>query len=113
MSRGTLRWSTYTKRFLPLNDWYAEKAAHSIPVARSDLPCPMIISDGIEMKSMLDGQTYTSKRAYHDSLRKGGCEVVYGEDLQKYSAPTYDEKAHTNEIASDVKTAIEQIEGRL
>jgi hypothetical protein len=113
MSSGKLRWSKISHRFLPLNDWYAEKAAHSIPVARSDLPCPMIISDSIEMKSMLDGQTYTSKRAYQDSLRRTGHEVCYGEDLTKFTAPTYDEKAHTDDIASDVKTAIEQIEGRL
>lgn len=41
--------------------------------ARSSLPCPMIISDGIDpIESMADGRTYTSKTALRRSYRADG-----------------------------------------
>jgi len=42
-------------------------------VGRSDLPCPMVISDGIEpTESMADGQVYTSKTALRRTYRADG-----------------------------------------
>ncbi|OUJ13824.1 hypothetical protein [Acetobacter okinawensis] len=41
--------------------------------ARSDLPCPMLITDTIdETQSMADGQFYTSKRALRRTYRADG-----------------------------------------
>jgi len=74
---------------------------------RSDeVPLPHIISDCTEMRSMLDGKTYTSKRAYEASIKAGGCEIVGNSDLSKYTAPKYDEKAHVADIVQDVKQSI-------
>lgn len=40
---------------------------------RSDLPCPMLISDQIEpTKSMVDGQYYTSKAALRATYKPSG-----------------------------------------
>lgn len=74
-----------------------------------EVALPHIISDCIEMKSMLDGQTYTSKRAYYASVKAGGCEIVGNEDLTKHVAPTYDEKQHAADIASDVRRAMQEV----
>lgn len=42
-------------------------------VARSPLPCPMIISDSIDpTESMADGKTYTSKTALRRTYRPDG-----------------------------------------
>ncbi|GAB6854048.1 hypothetical protein [Asaia astilbis] len=42
-------------------------------LARSDLPCPMIISDTIDpTESMADGNTYTSKTALRRTYRPDG-----------------------------------------
>ncbi len=43
---------------------------------RSHLAAPMVMRDTIEMRSMADGEIYTSKRAYYDSLKRKGCEIV-------------------------------------
>lgn len=80
---------------------------------RSDeVPLPHIISDCVELRSMLDGKIYTSKRAYYDSVKAGGCEIVGNDDQTKYSTPTYDEKKHTADIAADVKRAIQEVSSK-
>lgn len=65
------------------------KVKKEIPVARSDLACPMVLSDQIETKSMVDGQTYTSKRALRESYRRKGYVEVGNEEQkpQKKAAP--------------------------
>lgn len=42
----------------------------------SALPRPMIISDACELRSMADGQIYTSKSAYYADIRARGLEIV-------------------------------------
>ncbi len=90
----------------------AQKRFAEISHARADFPCPQIISDNFEMKSMLDGKIYTSKRAYERSVRAGGCEIVGNENPAAHTAPTYDEKTHVADIAADVKQAIEEVSSR-
>lgn len=52
------------------------------PHARSHLPCPHVVSDQVEVRSMVDGKVYTSKRALRQSYRaKGYIEV--GDQEQK------------------------------
>lgn len=117
MSRsGTERWSKYSQRFLSLPDWHAEKFAMEIPVARSSLPCPMIISDCTEVRSMADGKTYTSKRAYEASVKAQGLEIVGNSDLSKYVPDPkahFETKQYADDLASDVKTALAQVEAKL
>lgn len=50
--------------------------------ARSDLPTPHVISDSVEVKSMVDGQMYSSKRALRRSYRERGY-VEVGDQEQK------------------------------
>lgn len=52
------------------------------PASRSDLPAPMLISDQIEVKSMVDGKTYTSKSGLRKSYREGGYIEVGNEEMK-------------------------------
>lgn len=66
------------------------------PIARSDLPFPMVMSDQIELRSMVDGKTYTSKRGLEASYRASGHVVVGNEWLKnepKAPKPKIDRKA--------------------
>ena len=71
----------------------------SMPAHRSDLPCPALISDQIEIRSMVDGQTYTSKSALRRSYRRHGVTEVGNEEM-KAKAPVQDRKA--------IRTSIEK-----
>lgn len=53
---------------------------------RSELPTPMVISDHCEVKSMLDGKIYTSKRGLEKSYREGGV-ICIGNEKQTPRAP--------------------------
>lgn len=57
--------------------------------ARSDLPTPMIIRDGLDdVVNPIDGKPYSSKSAYYRTVRQAGCEIA-GNDpaIMKPSAP--------------------------
>jgi hypothetical protein len=48
-------------------------------VARSDLPCPAVISDelpGGALECPADGRTYTSKADYYRAVKAAGCEIL-------------------------------------
>lgn len=60
-----------------------EKHLAGEPVrARSTLPFPMVVTDQIEIKSMVDGQIYTSKAALRRSYREHGYVEVGNEWLR-------------------------------
>lgn len=49
-------------------------------LARSDLPTPRLIRDGLDdVINPLDGKPYSSKSAYYRKVREAGCEIV-GDD---------------------------------
>lgn len=54
---------------------------------RSDLAAPIIVRDTIELKSMADGKTYTSKRALRKSYREQGF-VEMGNQRPKRKKPS-------------------------
>ena len=54
---------------------------------RSHLPTPHIASDSIEVRSMVDGQIYTSKSALRASYRANGYIEVGNEDVTKHIKP--------------------------
>jgi hypothetical protein len=62
---------------------------------RSSLPIPHIASDAIEIRSMVDGQIYTSKAALRASYRAKGYVEVGDQDVEKHikPAPRTDRKA--------------------
>ena len=95
---------------VPKGQFYARKYA-SVP--RSDVPCPRIISDNLDyMQSMADGKRYTSKRAYYDSLKRTGHEIVAGMDPSSYVAKAPNDKQLEADIAADVKRAIQEVSSR-
>lgn len=63
-----------------------------IPPARSSLPCPMVIGDSVEIKSMVDGKIYTSKAALRRSYRERGYIEVGNEELKPPPKPKPDRK---------------------
>lgn len=58
-----------------------------IPVARSDLPCPLIISDSMdETEHPCDGKVYTSKSTFRRVTKANGC-IEVGNDAQRFRIP--------------------------
>lgn len=55
------------------------------PDRRSPLATPMVVADGIEVQSMVDGRMYTSKRALRQSYRENG--FVEVGDQKQTAAP--------------------------
>ena len=52
-------------------------AAPIVSGDRSDLPCPMLIRDGLDdVVNPCDGKPYSSKRAYYAAVRAAGCEIA-------------------------------------
>lgn len=79
--------------------------------ARSDLPMPAIRADGMSaIMNHADGRLYDSKSAYYRAVKDAGCEII-GNDALPRERPVA-EPDH-KDIASDVKTAIQQVEARL
>ena len=68
------------------------------PPKRSALAFPMVISDQIEIKSMVDGQTYTSKSALRQSYRAKGYVEVGNEEMKPAPKPKPDRKAIRNSV---------------
>lgn len=92
----------------PLADEFGmvEKHLAGQPIkTRSSLPCPMIMSDHIEIKSMVDGQTYTSKSALRRSYRENGYIEVGNEEMKPAPKPKPDRKA----IRHSVRKALSQV----
>jgi len=70
--------------------------------ARSALPCPMVIPDNVEVKSMVDGRMYTSKRALRRSYREQGYTEVgdaWDKKLPEQPKPKIDAKERRLDIA--------------
>lgn len=111
MSRQTFVWCDKRKASVPKHIVMQERAAAAART-RSDLPCPMIVSDQTEIQSMLDGQIYTSKRAYEQSVRRSGHEIVGNEDVRKHVHLTHPTETpeFQNELAQDIKDAVGQLE---
>jgi hypothetical protein len=59
------------------NVWRVDKP--SAPVARSSLPCPMVISDEMPPTEHVDGRFYTSKSSFRALTRAQGLTEVGNE----------------------------------
>ena len=61
---------------------------------------PSIIGDIQDVRSLLDGKVYNSRRHYRDSVKARGCEIV-GNDLnnQPMTTPTPDTPGLKEDIA--------------
>lgn len=63
------------------------------PRARSDLSGPMVISDAVEVRSMVDGKVYDSKSRLRRSYRDHGVIEVGNEPLKPKAPPKPDRMA--------------------
>ncbi len=78
--------------------------APRLEVQRSHLPAPRIISDAVEVTSMLDGKTYTSKAALRSTYRAAGVEEVGNEPPRM--GPS--EITTPGDVGHDLKAAFSQ-----
>jgi hypothetical protein len=83
---------------------------------RSDLPSPAVHPGGMpEIKSMVDGRRYETKRNYAKSVSRAGCEIVgFDRDIERHvPKPGPTDKQHEADIVRDVKAATEIEAGRV
>lgn len=71
---------------------------------RSHLPAPRIVSDSIEVQSMLDGKTYTSKAGLRQTYRAAGVEEVGNEPMR----PSRTDIETPSGVGDDLKAAFSQ-----
>lgn len=106
---GSWVFDNETGNLIPKSEYLRNKFA-SVRHVRSELSCPTVISDGLDyVFSHVDGQRYTSKRAYEKSVRAAGCHIVGNEDITKHVSPSYDEASHEADIHADVCRAMAEV----
>ena len=86
--------------------WRIKRARLSL--ARSDLPCPQIISDTMEPTEQVDGKFYTSKRAFRAVGRANGLTEVGTEKLTAKRVRTSSTRAAAEGRRTSIKKAIDQ-----
>lgn len=83
---------------------------------RSDLPCPAIQPGSMpEIKSMVDGKRYDTKRNYYKSVERAGCAIVgFDKDWERHvRAPGLTDKELEADIVQDTKAAVEIEAGKV
>jgi len=81
-----------------------------IPVARSDLPSPMVISDEMDATEQVDGRFYTSKSAFRRVGRALGLVEVGTEKFKPHVRST--NKREVKEARRQaIKKAVQMVKG--
>lgn len=83
---------------------------------RADLPCPAIQPGSMpEIKSMVDGKRYDTKRNYYKSVERAGCAIVgFDRDWERHvSKPGVPDRELEADIVRDVKAAVEIEAGKV
>lgn len=101
MIRGTWVYDPDTGQLVPKDEFHSRKPAPK----RGTVASPMLIRDCIEVKSMVDGQIYTSKSALRRSYREKGYIEVGNEELKAPPKPKPDRKG----IRDAVRRAANQV----
>lgn len=91
-----------SQELVPADEFYARKYEGT---AVSHLPRPMVISDDVEVKSMVDGQTYTSKSALRRSYRAKGYIEVGNEEQKLPPKPKPDRRAIRESVGKALSRA--------
>jgi hypothetical protein len=78
------------------------------PPARSDLPCPNVISDTMDPVEQVDGRFYTSKRQYRAVGRAHGLIEVGNETQYLRQKRSTDKRKTREERRAALKTAVEK-----
>lgn len=94
MPRETYVFDPASGELVDRDTYYASKPAPK----RSSLPAPMVMSDTVEVKSMVDGKVYTSKAALRQSYRASGYVEVGNEPLKPPPKPKPDRKAISDSV---------------
>lgn len=77
------------------------------PPARSDLPCPLVITDEMTpVQSMLDGKLYSSKSALRATYKRAGVTEV-GNDPARFKT-----RSKQQPDRKQIKTTLEKAEAR-
>ena len=79
----------------------------SIPVARSSLPCPSVISDTMDPVEQVDGRFYTSKRQFRAVGRSLGL-IEVGNEKPKPLVRSTDQRAVKDARRKALRTAAEK-----
>ncbi len=78
------------------------------PSKRSDLPCPAIRSDGMDVtRNPANGLLYDSRSAYERGVRDAGC-VIVGNDVPELAPRPIETPGG---LERDIKDAIDQLSG--
>jgi hypothetical protein len=91
-------------------NWFDRHDKHS------DLPSPAVHAGGMpEIRSMVDGRRYETKRNYAKAVARAGCEIVgFDRDVGRHvPKPGHADKQHEADIVRDVKAATEIEAGRV
>lgn len=94
MTRGTWVFDEKSGELVPKDEYRSRAPAPK----RSHLPSPQFIRDCIEVTSMVDGKTYTSKSALRKSYRAGGYVEVGNEELKSPPRPKPDREGIRNAV---------------
>ncbi len=94
MMRGTWVYDQISGELVPKDEYYARRPA----AKRGTVAMPMLIRDCIEVKSMTDGKTYTSKAALRRAYKAQGYIEVGNEEPKIAPPPKPDRKAIRNSI---------------
>ena len=79
----------------------------SIPVARSSLPCPSVISDSMDAVEQVDGKFYTSKSQFRAVGRSLGL-IEVGNEKPKPLVRSTDQRAVKDARRKALRTAAEK-----
>lgn len=87
--------------------WVPKPAA--MPTGRSDLPCPLVVSDTMDPTQHVDGKHYTSKAAFRATTKREGY-IEVGNDPARLRGVTK-QKSTKKERHEAVSKAVEQTLG--
>lgn len=100
------------KQNYALIDWSkrlpAQPRRSQIPVARSSLPCPMVISDDMLSVEHVDGRFYSSKSEYRRVTKANGL-IEVGNDPARFKRPVRPDR--DKGIEQSIDKAIARING--
>lgn len=71
-----------------------------LPVQRSDLPCPMLVSDIMDAAEHVDGKFYTSKSGYRRVTKERGL-IEVGNDPARFNRPKKPDRDKAIEASID------------
>ncbi len=102
---------SFLKNSPPLSPKWREarKVRNEVHPARSDLPCPMIISDNVEYRSTITGEPITSRSQHREHLKRHGC-IEVGSEMPKLVDKETRRRQRRKEVQGDLVEALKMHE---